>query len=136
MFLYICKQTVNISGEGISQKVNGVIMRHLPHIIFTWRRRKRQIFIFAIVYLSCRFYEFRNMFCRHYDKQITAKIILEVNQKNFKFIQKLHICLLLIFIPANLLPGKKATKFALEQLQTHLASLSFLHIPKAFSVSF
>ena len=32
-FLYVCKQTFHISPVRVSQKVNGVIMRNLRHII-------------------------------------------------------------------------------------------------------
>ena len=38
MLLNICRQTFYISLVRISQKVKGVLMRNLQHIIFIWRR--------------------------------------------------------------------------------------------------
>ena len=52
MFLNICKQTFHKSHMRISQKVKGVLMWNLQHIIFIWRRRYWQIFKSALVYLK------------------------------------------------------------------------------------
>ena len=43
--LNLCNQTFHISHVLISQKVKGVLMWKLQHIIFIWRRRYWQIFI-------------------------------------------------------------------------------------------
>ena len=50
MFLNVCKQTFHISHVRISQKVKGVLMWNLQHVIFKWRRRYCQIFKSALVY--------------------------------------------------------------------------------------
>ena len=52
LILNVCKQTFHISHVRISQKVKGVLMWNLQHIIFIWRRRYCQIFKSALVYLQ------------------------------------------------------------------------------------
>ena len=52
MFLNVCKQTFPISHVRISQKVKGVLLWNLQHIIFKRRQRYCQIFKSALVYLS------------------------------------------------------------------------------------
>ena len=42
-FRNVCKQTFHISHVRISQKVKGVTMTNLRHIIFMWRRRYQEI---------------------------------------------------------------------------------------------
>ena len=49
MFLNVCKETFHISHVRISQKVKGVLMWNLRHIIFIWRQRYWQIFKCALV---------------------------------------------------------------------------------------
>ena len=50
--LNVCKQIFHISHVRISQKVKGVLMWNLQHIIFIKRRRYWQIFISVLVYLK------------------------------------------------------------------------------------
>ena len=50
LFLNVCKQTFHISHVHISQKVKGVLMWNLWHIIFIWRPRYWQIFKSALVW--------------------------------------------------------------------------------------
>ena len=51
MFLNVWKQTDHITHVRISQKVKGVLMWNLQHIIFIWRYRYSKIFKSALVYL-------------------------------------------------------------------------------------
>ena len=39
LFLYVCKQSFHISHMRLSQKVKGVVMWNLQHIVFIGRRR-------------------------------------------------------------------------------------------------
>ena len=51
LFLNVCKQTLHISQVHIFQKVKGVLMGNLRHIIFISRQSYRQIFESALAYL-------------------------------------------------------------------------------------
>ena len=51
LFLNVCKQTFHISRVRIYQKVKGVLMWILQHIIFIWRQKYWQIFKSALMYL-------------------------------------------------------------------------------------
>ena len=62
MFLNVYKQTFHISHVHISQKVKGVLIWNLQHIIFIWRRRYWQIFRSALVYLS---EQESSLLCKH-----------------------------------------------------------------------
>ena len=55
MFLNVCKETFHISHVLISQKVKGVLMWNLRHIIFIWIQRYWQIFKCALVRLKVFF---------------------------------------------------------------------------------
>ena len=55
LLLNVCKQTFHISHLRVSQKVKGILMWNLQHIIFIWRRRYWQVFIFALEYLQSNF---------------------------------------------------------------------------------
>ena len=57
MFLSVCKQTFYKSHVRISQKVEGVLMWNLQHIIFIWRGRHCQISQSALVSLTDLFLE-------------------------------------------------------------------------------
>ena len=48
MFLNICKQTFHISHVHISQKVKGVLLQNIQHIIFIWKRRYWKVFQICI----------------------------------------------------------------------------------------
>ena len=51
LFLIVCKQTFHKSQVRISQKVKGIFIWNLQHIIFIWRRRYYQIFKSAVASL-------------------------------------------------------------------------------------
>ena len=55
MFLNVCKQTFHITHVRISQKVKGVSMWNLQHIILIWSGRCWLIFKSALVYLNQHF---------------------------------------------------------------------------------